>query len=140
MENRIPLPTDNIYKFYALFGLVIFIFSLSSVLYLNRSTNDFFYNTALSIEALESIKIRTPVQETDLKLLKKKMDVSLDDKNFLLRCSGGVGGLGLLLILFGFYRWHTKVQPLQDELTELTVQKLRKDLESRPPRKAFKRR
>ena len=27
MESKIPLPTDNIYKFYALFGLLLFIFA-----------------------------------------------------------------------------------------------------------------
>jgi hypothetical protein len=29
MENKIPIPTDNIFKFYALFGLLLCIFSIN---------------------------------------------------------------------------------------------------------------
>lgn len=32
MENKIPLPTDNIYKFYALFGLLLLVFTIGAAL------------------------------------------------------------------------------------------------------------
>ena len=40
MEDKIPIPTDNIYKFYALFGLVLFIFCAGSFIFVQEKTND----------------------------------------------------------------------------------------------------
>jgi len=40
MESKIPLPTDNIYKFYALFGLLLFITSGLTVVWNSNTTNE----------------------------------------------------------------------------------------------------
>jgi hypothetical protein len=135
MQNRIPLPTDNIYKFYALFGLILFIFGFSSMIFLNKSTNDLVYKTVISVEALESIDKRSPIQEAELAIIKKKQKIALSDKQFFLYCIGCLIGGALLLMYYGFHRWHTKIQPLQDELTELTVKKLRNELRVSVPNK-----
>ena len=135
VQNRVPLPTDNIYKFYALFGLILFIFSFSSVIYLNKTTNELVFKTVVSVEALESTEKRSPVQEAELVIFKRQQEIALSDKNFFLYLIGFLAGFSVLLMYFGFHHWHTKIQPLQDELTELTVKKLKRDLRIRIPYK-----
>ncbi len=56
MDSRIPLPTDNIFKLYALFGLLLLIFSIASALYVNKSTNDLIFETAVNYETLKEAK------------------------------------------------------------------------------------
>lgn len=128
MQNIIPLPTDNIYKFYALFGLILFIFGFSTLIYINKSTNDLVFKTIISVEVIESITNRSPVQEAELAVLKRKQEIALSDKQFYLYCIGSLMGFSVLLMYFGFHRWQTKIQPLQDELTELTIKKLKNEL------------
>lgn len=59
MESRVPLPTDNIFKFYALFGLLLTIFSAGSVLYVNKSTNDLAFEIAVEYETLKADPVRS---------------------------------------------------------------------------------
>lgn len=62
MENKIPLPTDSIYKFYALFGLLLFIFSIGSTIYVSRSTNELVFTSAIEFETLKVIEKPTSVE------------------------------------------------------------------------------
>lgn len=38
-------------------------------------------------------------------------------------------GIGTIMLIYGFQRWHTLVQPVQDEVAELTLEKLRYEVE-----------
>lgn len=128
MQGKLPLPTDNIFKFYALFGLVLFIFSASSMLYVNKTTNDLVYQVVVDVEILKHVDKKTHLQEVKQTTLERKLKIALADKEFFLYAIGAMAGLSLLLMYYGFMHWHTKIQPLQDELTRLTIKKLKKDL------------
>ena len=85
MYNRIPLPTDNIYKFYALFGLLIVIFSLGSFLYVNSVSNNLIYEYAEEFSKLKSLprEALSLKEEVRLSLIEKKLNISESDKKIL---------------------------------------------------------
>jgi len=139
MQSNIPLPTDNIYKFYALFGLILFIFGFSSMIYINKSTNELVYKTVVSIEELKVIEEPTSVQELQPAALEERMEIALSDKKFFIICIGVLVVSAVFLMYYGFHNWHNKVQPLQDELAELTVKKLRQEMRKSLANKLLKR-
>lgn len=72
MQSRIPLPTDNIYKFYALFGLLIIIFGFGSIVYINKTTNELVYKSMVDLAGLKSIKTKSASESAQQKVVEKK--------------------------------------------------------------------
>lgn len=139
--DKIPLPTDNIYKFYALFGLLLFVFSIGATIALSKNTNDNVYK--LYVE-LESIKTPTVEEMAAYKqgphptfvrraLLERLIEVAKEDKKtleYLLAVVTFVGGLG---VIYGFGKWHKEIQPVQDEMLSLQLEKLRLEVAALKP-------
>ena len=130
MENKIPLPTDNIFKFYALFGLMLFVTSLAGSLYLTKSTNALLFQGAIELEGLNLIEKPSSLEKTKKDLLERKLEIAIEDKKFLRQALGVLIGLSIGLMIYGFHRWHTKIQPLQDELLALQIKKTRREMSS----------
>lgn len=128
MESRIPLPTDNLFKFYALFGLLLVIFGCGATLYVSKSTNDLLFEIAVEYETLKADPVRTVSQEARFQVLQKKIEIAGKDKALFLSGLGGVIGIGILMVWYGFRKWHTEVQPIQDEISRLTLKKLRREV------------
>lgn len=128
MENRVPLPTDNIYKFYALFGLLLTIFSISAMLYVNQSTNDLAFEVAVEYETLKADPMRSVADEIRFKVLERKLEIAgLNKKTFMI-CLFVVIAAGGIMVWYGFKKWHTEVQPVQDEIARLNLLKLRQEV------------
>ncbi len=128
MENRIPLPTDNIYKFYALFGLLLIIFGIGATLYVNKTTNDLVFETGVEYEILKADPVRTPKQEIRYQLLQRKLEIAgKDKKSFLIGLSFLIG-IGVFMVGYGFKKWHLEIQPVQDEIARLNLKKLKQEV------------
>lgn len=128
MENRVPLPTDNIYKFYALFGLLLIIFSSGAMLYVNQSTNDLAFEVAVEYETLKADPMRSVADEARFSVLEKKLEIAgLNKKTFIL-CLSVIITVGIFMVWYGFKKWHTEVQPVQDEIARLSLLKLRQEV------------
>lgn len=125
MESRIPIPTDNIYKFYALFGLALFIFCIGAILYVNSSTNELVFSAVPEYESLESIEHPTALETAKKQFIEKRINVAVADRKFLEKAIGVILGISILLMIYGFRKWHLKVQPVQDETARLQLEKLR---------------
>ncbi|HHG3339870.1 hypothetical protein [Vibrio parahaemolyticus] len=128
MESRVPLPTDNIYKFYALFGLLLLIFSVSSLVYVNHSTNTLAFDIAVEYTTLAADPVRSVSEEARFQVLDNKLKIAKTNKTIFLSSLGVFAAVGLLMIWYGFRTWHLVVQPLQDELLKLNIEKLKQDL------------
>lgn len=128
MDSRIPLPTDNIYKFYALFGLLLIVFSMGAVIYSVNSVNGLVYETGVEYAVLESTPSRSVAQEARFKMLDKRLEVAQKDKEFYASSLSIVMGLGVVMLIYGFWKWHAEVQPIQDEMARLTLKKLKQDV------------
>ncbi|MBJ6136392.1 MULTISPECIES: hypothetical protein [Marinobacter] len=128
MENRVPLPTDNIYKFYALFGLLLIIFSIGAMLYVNQSTNDLAFEVAVEYETLKADPMRSVADEARFTVLERKLEIAgLNKKTFMI-CLSVIIAAGSFMVWYGFKKWHTEVQPVQDEIARLNLVKLRREL------------
>lgn len=130
MQSRIPLPTDNIYKFYALFGLLLVIFGSGALIYVNQSTNDLVYETTVEYYTLKSIpeEARSLSQEARFQVLDSKLDVAKRNKGFYAIIIGAIIVGGAYMIWYGFRIWHTVIQPMQDEITRLNIKKLKQEV------------
>ena len=52
MHSNIPLPTDNIYKFYALFGIALIVSSILAITYISSNTFETGYSLLKDYEAI----------------------------------------------------------------------------------------
>lgn len=128
MENKIPLPTDSIYKFYALLGLLLFIFCLGSTIYVSRSTNDLIFTTYIELETLKTVDKPTPVEIAKREGIERRVEIAVADKESALRGIGFVCAIGLFMMGYGFLKWHRDIQPIQDETARLQLEKLRHEV------------
>jgi hypothetical protein len=126
MESKIPLPTDNIYKFAALFSLVVLVVSFCSIIYSNSAANAIVFEHWVEVENLQSQEKLTVEQSSRLKALEKKIEVAVSDKQLFIRLASVFLGLGICGVLFGFGYWHKRIQPLADQmaLTQLEMARL----------------
>lgn len=125
MQSRIPLPTDNIYKFYSLFGLLILITTSIMFFIRHEHYNAMAFKRYIPMETLKSKAQPTEEEKLELFLLEQKSKIAISNKDV---------ELGLYLTIFflfgggfsvyGFYHWHTKIQPKQDKLLDLQIDKL----------------
>jgi hypothetical protein len=129
MLPSVLIATDNIYKFTALFGLVVMISSAFALLYLVKVNYEFGVENINEYELLkvkgnlsQAESIRKDALEQILRLRTfgtKAFAYSLD---FLFVA-------GALICFFGFYGWHKKVQPKQDELLDLQIEKMKREIQ-----------
>lgn len=130
MENKIPLPTDSIYKFYALFGLLVFIFCSGAVIYVTRSTNDLIFTSSIEFETLKAIEKPTPIEIAKREGIEKRIQIALADKAFFLQALGVITAFAMFTMGYGFLKWHRDLQPIQDETARLQLEKLRHEVRS----------
>ena len=128
MENKIPIPTDNIFKFYALFGLLLFIFSASSIIYVVHSTNELLFQATIEIDNIKQIPNPSLVDTAKMQIFQKRLAITTADKNFYLHAIGVIFAGGVMLMIYGFTKWHKDVQPVQDEMIQLQLEKLRHEV------------
>lgn len=128
MESKIPVPTDNIYKFYALFSLFVFIFSIGAVLYVNQDNNDRILRFYPELEALKQSKELTPHDEVRKGLLERLLEVQRSDQKVYKSGLGLLGGFAFWGMIFGFWRWHREVQPRIDEANRVQLDILKLNL------------
>ncbi|MEJ1359325.1 MAG: hypothetical protein RPU51_14315 [Candidatus Sedimenticola sp. (ex Thyasira tokunagai)] len=129
MESRIPIPTDNIFKFYAMFGLLLLITSIMGTIWVSTSTNEKLHSLVKEYEGLAGTKEEK--EKSDLaKVIEIRMNVQAENKKTFKYGLSAITGMAFWLMVYGFWQWHTKIQPKQDEYFELQLQKLRQENKS----------
>jgi len=103
-------------------------FGTGSTLYVTKSTNDLVFEIAVEYEILRAEPERSISQEARFQVLQKKLEIAGKDNSFFISSLGVVIGVGILMVWFGFKKWHTEVQPIQDEIARLSIRKLRREL------------
>lgn len=132
MLDRVPVPTDNIYKFIALFSLVAAIFAVWAALTLHNATNEVVYTNLPEVESLKKLDSRSHEQELMLSLKQRRIEIAKADKKTLTNVLSGLLGFAVVGIGYGFWKWHKDIQPLADaqnkaqlEILQLQIEKLR---------------
>ncbi len=122
---KIPnLPTDNLYKFLALFGLVLIVFS--SYTYSTTIERAYLFEDNLNVKKqlhkLDSLKAQ-PMDS--LKIERSKIELNKDFKEYrrIIKRIKPISNLFLFLFFLGFglsflgfYKWYYKTQKLNDEI------------------------
>ncbi|MFG7342239.1 hypothetical protein [Stutzerimonas stutzeri] len=95
MESKIPLPTDNIYKFYALFSLLLLIFSLGAFLYVQQSANEQVIAILPELEVLKEAKELSTKDAVRKQILERQLEVIASDRKFFHRALGVLLGIAI---------------------------------------------
>lgn len=132
MLDRVPVPTDNIYKFIALFSLVVLVFSFWQVISVTTASNAIVMKNYPEIEELKSLDVRTRAQDAKLAVLEREKEVVVTDRKLFVKILSWVIGFAFYGIIYGFWVWRREIQPMVDaqnkaqlELLQLQVEKLR---------------
>lgn len=131
MLDRLPLPTDNIYKFYALLGLILLIFTSGALVYSNKQTNDFLFEAIIEREVLNEIESPKDSELAQILVFDRKIEIAQSDRGFRRTVFGSMGAVAFYLMFFGFRKWNRKIQPQQDKLLELTIERLSLEIEEK---------
>lgn len=128
MQSKVPLPTDNIYKFYALFGLLLLIasFYLFMSNYNDHRTRQ--HNRLIEISKLEAIGSLSKEQASLKELLNVQEKIDQENRKYYSKWISFFIALSIILIGYGFLMWQFIVQPKQDKLLELNTEKLEIEL------------
>ena len=121
MESRIPVPTDNIFKFYALFGLLLFVFACGSMVYVTQSTNELVFTSYVELETLKEQKVPSGPVKAKIEMLERLLEIGLQNKNLYRYFVAVFSGIGFWLSLYGFWRWHHRIQPVIDEMQQVQL-------------------
>lgn len=128
MDGKIPLPTDNIYKFYALFGILLFISSMAASLYLHKTTNELIFEIAVLVEELETKENPTRAEIKKREMAEKRVEIAVKDRKDINLALSLLFTFSGLLVTIGFWKWQTEVQPKQDRLLDLQIEKAEQEL------------
>ncbi|MEJ6473372.1 hypothetical protein [Pseudoalteromonas piscicida] len=131
MQPKIPLPTDNIYKFYAFLGLMILLTTAIMFFIRHEHYNSMAFERYIPMETLKAKSILNEDEKLKLFLYEKKSEIAKSNKDLEL----GVYlfyffFLGGGFTFYGFYHWHTRIQPKQDKLLDLQIQKSENDVKA----------
>lgn len=127
MNTRVPIPTDNIYKFYALFGLALLFACIIAFVSTYNTHLDRTFDVHEELEILKKLKKPTGEQQVRIEILERKAEIDPENKKFYMSIINGGVGISIVIISFGFFMWQFKVQPKQDELIKKQLEKI--DLE-----------
>jgi hypothetical protein len=130
MDSKIPLPTDNIYKFYALFGLTLLFACVYAFVQLYNTYSTQATKRYIELQTLSAIAKPTAEQTAKLTIIKNQELIAASDKAFFLKALGLIIGAALILLIYGFYQWHRKIQPLQDQMISMQLEKLNLEIEA----------
>jgi hypothetical protein len=129
MLPSVPIAMDNIYKFAALFGLVVMISTIVAMLYLLKINYEFGIST---IDELELLKVKENLTQAE-SIRKSAIEQILELRNFGTKSFMYVLDfffiIGGLVCFWGFYCWFKKVQPKQDELFNLQIEKMKREIQ-----------
>ena len=130
MNTKVPLPTDNIYKFYAMFGLFLMFLSMWGFVTTYNSYLQKAFIVAEELTILDSINELTPEQESRKNILIKQKEINPLNKSFFMSSVTAGFSLSVFLMIFGFYKWHTKIQPIQDKMSAAQLERLELEIQT----------
>lgn len=124
MTPSLPVPTDNIYKFSALFGLALVVSGIFAFTTVYTSSLEKKIKYAEAMIALEAKTTRTKLEDDTLALNRKLVEVTQSNERTANYSLGSLIAIGLALSVYGAVRWHQFIQPRDDEIARLQKEKL----------------
>jgi chromosome condensin MukBEF MukE localization factor len=126
--NNLSVPTDNVFKFYALFSLVGLLFCFGSIIVLGDKTNEIIFSHADELELLKVVQSPNKAQQIRLATIQKKVDIAVSNHKFLIAMISLGSAISVFGMAYGFRRWHTNVQRPNDEAARVQLETSRLQL------------
>ncbi|WP_456296844.1 hypothetical protein M1D72_10485 [Vibrio sp. AK197] len=123
MNSSISAPTDNIAKFFAIFGLILLITTLTLSVYSYTNLKERAYSRYIELASLESIEKPTQKQLATIKVLNTQKETDTSDRMFTLKAAAVFLVISVFSIGFGFSFWGFMVQPQQNKLLSAQIRK-----------------
>lgn len=129
MSLSVPSATDNIYKFYTIFGLTLIVASILGLVHVVQSGNAKVYQLAKDYDTL------VPKDEKEQKLsatgavIDEMLKQHGDDQFAMKAVLYGVLIIGGGFTGRGFHKWRKEVQPMDTRLKELQIKRLEQEVE-----------
>lgn len=120
MNSKLAIPTDNIYKFEAIFGLAILLASLLGLIYSLGSYPETLFNAAIELEKITDNEKKVNLESAYAGSMQAGLQFALGVS--IIGCV-----VGVICSRYGFNKWSNLVQPVDDSIRALDKQKL--DLE-----------
>lgn len=128
MDPRIPIPTDNIYKFLATFGLYLTMLCLALLVININYSNGVIGETLNALYDLGDITQGSESEIADKKVLQtfleSKIQNAATDRTTINCWLYTFFGVGVLMASGGFCTWYFKIQPQQDRRAQLEEEKM----------------
>jgi hypothetical protein len=118
MENRIPLPTDSLYKFIALFSMSLVIGAFYLTFYASNSSNAVVYDNWSELASLESLENPNAEQAARKQMLEKRIEVAVEDRKTFVNLAAFLAVIGTLGVYIGFAFWIRKQQKVADQMAQ----------------------
>lgn len=128
MALSVPSATDNIYKFYALFGLTLIVSSVLGFVHVVESGNARLYQYAKDADTLMKLGDKVFDESATGAVITKLVSQHGSDQMILKVGLGVVLAVGVWFSHRGFGKWRKEVQPRDNRLKELQIEVLEKEL------------
>lgn len=129
MIEKIPLPTDSLYKFLALAGLILFILPFVLIIQINNHTNDTVIRSAISLDSLGRDSLAAKKDSVRVTILTTLRENAISDRKTATRIGGFLVGLGFVMMIYGFRDWKRMIQRHADQISILEVKLKQVELE-----------
>lgn len=129
MQN-LNLPTDNIFKFYALFGLMLIITSAFAFVNLINDTSSKNHELAIKVMEIEAKSNKSELENVLVDFYKQQGNTAVKNLDYYLKWVTYSMLIGIVLSIYGTFVWHFKVQRVDDEIRELQKELLRSQWKS----------
>lgn len=136
-DSKLPIPTDHYFKFCALFGLLLMITIIASFTYLHQTTNAMLFDTVIGLEELKAKENKTVVDTKKIEVQEARIRIAVEDKSTYNQVLGAALGCAIAIAIYGLAGWRYKLQPKQDRLLDLQIEKAEQDLK-KPDRLPFR--
>lgn len=121
-SSSISVPTDHLAKFLAIFGLVVFVVSSLSW-HLNLSSHrQILFEHAMSVSKLSTDDELGHSESMQIKALNIGMKQITRETNRVNTFTAIFSVAGLLIMLYGFYKWVVVLQPKLDRLLDIQIE------------------
>lgn len=128
MNPSLVIPTDNIAKFFGLFGLALVVVSVYAFVSTYTAT---LADKVRYSEAIIMLETKTPLskaEENVLKLNKRLLEVTIKNSETANIAVGLLGGAGISISFLGLLSWYRRIQQRDDELAKLQIEKLKMEI------------
>lgn len=126
MVPNIPVPTDNLWKFAALFGLVLIVTCIAGFIYVHQTTNALVFESVVERAVLEEKARADPLSAKKIAVIDRKLEIATGDRPVLIFLLALIAVLGIVSSGWGFLNW-ARIQPSHDRLLELQVAKAERE-------------